>query len=275
MPGLLERIYDLAAHGAIYHEVIAPQDGTVLNYGTQEHFLRFFNKRTIPVQYKDGSEAAFTLWFTPDQGANDMRDQRFEHRTGLDEHPQFRQGEPIIRFVESTGDHLFVDRLTYNFRKPARGDVVVFKTAGLPMPDTNQFYIKRLVGLPGETVSIGEDRHAKINGQRLDASTPHFGGVYGFDPRTLPQADVYLTDQNYNGHVLMTDPRCYLRTEGDSIEVRPQHYLVFGDNTVSSYDSRYWRDVPQENFIGKALFVYWPFSSAPPAPSRFGLVNAN
>ncbi|MGA3180901.1 MAG: signal peptidase I [Verrucomicrobiota bacterium] len=274
MPGLLARIWDVAARGAIYHEVIAPQDGRVVDYGTPEHFLRFFNKETVGVQYQDGSKDDFTLWFTPDQGPNDSREQRFEHRTGLEDHTQFHKGEPIIRFVETTGDHLFVDRLSYNFRRPERGEIVVFKTAGLPMRDTNQFYIKRLVGLPGEAVSIGKDRHARINGKRLDASTPHFENVYGFNPKIPPRADVYLEDTNYNGHVLIphTDnlPDSYLQTERDSIMVRDKHYLVFGDNTVSSYDSRYWRDVPEENFIGKAFFVYWPITSAAPAAGRFG-----
>jgi signal peptidase I len=280
MPGFVERVFDLVVHGAIYHEVIAPQDGTVVGIGVPEHFLHFFNKQSIEVQYQDNSKQPITLWFTPDQTPNDRYEQRFEHRTGLDEHQQFHKGDPIVRFVETTGDHLFVDRMTYNFRKPRRGEIVVFKTANLgdlangqPMGDTNQFYIKRLIGLPGETVSIGEDRHVRINGRRLDATTPHFSGVYGFNPSIPSKADVSLEDQNYNGHILIPDPRSYLRTESDSIVVRPGHYLVFGDNTVSSYDGRYWRDVPQENFIGKAFFVYWPITSAAPAPSRFGLVN--
>ncbi|MGD1085888.1 MAG: signal peptidase I [Verrucomicrobiota bacterium] len=270
MPGLLTRIYDLVAEGAIYHEVIAPKDGSVMRTGPPEHFLRFFNKQTVSVHYQDGSEESFTLWFTPDEGPNDS----FELRTGLSQHIQFHKGDPIIRFVETTGDHLFVDRLTYNFRRPARGEIIVFKTAGLPMPDTNQFYIKRLVGLPGETVSIGQDRHARIDGRRLDASTPHFENIYTFDTNIDARPNVYLKDQYYNGHILL--PRVpnrqdsFLQTESDTLVVRDKHYLVFGDNTVSSFDSRYWKDIPENNIIGKAFFVYWPFTSAAPAPSRFG-----
>ena len=167
-----------------------------------------------------------------------------------------------------------MDRLTYNFRRPARGEIIVFKTAGLPMPDTNQFYIKRLVGLPGETVSIGQDRHARIDGRRLDASTPHFENIYTFDTNIDARPNVYLKDQYYNGHILL--PRVpnrqdsFLQTESDTLVVRDKHYLVFGDNTVSSFDSRYWKDIPENNIIGKAFFVYWPFTSAAPAPSRFG-----
>jgi signal peptidase I len=270
MPGLLARVFDLVVEGAIYHEVIAPQDGAVMRPGPPEHFLRFFNKQTVSVRYKDGAEASFTLWFTPDMTPNET----FEQRTGLSQHTQFHKGEPIVRFVETTGDHLFVDRLTYNFRRPERGEIIVFKTAGLdmlgPNPDTNQFYIKRLVGLPGETVSIGQDRHARIDGRRLDAATPHFENVYSFDTNIPARPNILLKDQYYNGHILIPDPRSHLQTEGDSMPVRDKHYLVFGDNTVTSYDSRYWRDIPEKNIIGKAFFVYWPITSAAPAPSRFG-----
>jgi len=64
----------------------------------------------------------------------------------------------------NAGDHLFVDRFTYNFRKPERGDIVVFETQGIPeeMRDrfgipSNEFYIKRLVGLGGERLSLARD----------------------------------------------------------------------------------------------------------------------
>src|ERR1017187_4326525 len=175
MPGLLARIYRLAVQGAIYHEVIAPQDGEVINAGPPEHFLRFFNKQTVEVRYHDGSEVPITLWFTPDPDPN----YTFEQRIGVEVHRQlrrFHKGEPIVRFAETTGDHLFVDRLTYNFRHPKRGEIIVFKTKGIedPRMDQRQFYIKRLVGLPGETAGIGADRHAIINGRRLDNRTPHF-----------------------------------------------------------------------------------------------------
>ena len=66
MPGFFTRIYRLAVQGAIYHEVIAPQDGSVVNVGPPEDFLRFFNKQTVFVRYQDGSEVPIPLWFTPD-----------------------------------------------------------------------------------------------------------------------------------------------------------------------------------------------------------------
>ncbi len=147
-----------------------------------------------------------------------------------------------------------MDRVTYNFRKPERGEIIVFKTKGIEgmVPSQDHFYIKRLIGLPGDTVTIGEDRHARINGRRLDASTPHFENVYGFDPNGVPR------ESQYSGHVL--DPRSNIRSPEDSIHVPQDNYVAFGDNTVNSADSRYWGPLPQRNVIGKSFFVYWPIS---------------
>jgi signal peptidase I len=269
MPGFFTRIYRLAVQGVIYHEVIAPQDGSWVSVGPPEHFLRFFNKQTVTVHYQDGSDVPIPLWFTPDQGPTDPK---LVDRIGLTNHIQFKKGDPIIRFSEATGDHLFVDRLTYNFRRPKRGEIVVFQTKGIKGLDQGQFYIKRLVGLPGEEVGIGLDRHARINGRRLDNRTPGFMNVYSFDPRVLPADHHLLKDQFYSGHILLPPDYGRLHTEEDKMEVPEEHYLVFGDNTATSFDSRYWGYVPEGNVIGRSFFIYWPITSlvAPPNQSRFG-----
>jgi signal peptidase I len=264
MPGLWSRVFALVSEGAIYHEAIAAQDGAVTRVGTVEHFLRFFNKQTLWVRYQDGSEAPVTFWFTPDPRRPANSDWDFADRIGLRMPGTFHKGEPIARFVETTGDHLFVDRFTYNFRHPTRGEIIVFQTKGIPTLDQDQFYIKRLIGLPGETVSIGKDDHVRINGKRLDASSspPHFENIYAFDPAQPPR------ESHYHGHVL--EPRSNIRDESDSLVIHDRHYAVFGDNTLNSLDSRYWGDFPQENVIGKAWFVYWPITSKAPRADRFG-----
>ncbi|MGD1086694.1 MAG: signal peptidase I [Verrucomicrobiota bacterium] len=154
--------------------------------------------------------------------------------------------------VQIAGDHLLVDRFTYNFRPPRRGEIVVFKTGHIPAIGQDLFYIKRLIGLPGDQIVIGDDRHVRINGRRLDSSDPHFQNVYGFDTNAPP------AESHYSGHVL--DGHSLLKTSADTLEVRDRHYAVFGDNTLNSSDSRFWRDFPQEDLMGRAWFVYWPFS---------------
>jgi signal peptidase I len=262
MPGPLARFWDVIYYGTIYHDITATADGRVEEVGPLQHTARFINKQTIWVRY-DGQDSLvpYTIWCGPDEDRPGSPS-GLERATGVMPGTQVSKGQPIVRFKEVTGDHLFVDRITYNFRHPARGDVVVFKTRGIAgIPNQDQFYIKRLVGLSGETVSIGDDQHARINGKRLDTATPHFENVYGFDPKA-PQREG-KTGQ-YNGHILQHRGDSLLQTPGDTIEVHAGQLLVFGDNTVNSLDSRYWGPLPQENVIGKSFFVYWPFSE------RFG-----
>jgi signal peptidase I len=176
------------------------------------------------------------------------------------------RGEEIIRLKVQAGDHLFVDRLTYNFRPPTRGEIIVFETKGIPeerrerfgIPG-DQFYIKRLVALGGEQVQLGKDRHLITNGRRLDSSTPHFEKVYSFNPNDPPQ------ESHYSGHVdgPMLAPFFMDKPDG-VVVVPPGHYMVMGDNTMNSLDSRAWGDFPAEYVIGKSFFVYWPLTE------RFG-----
>jgi signal peptidase I len=254
MPGFFERACEVIVHGSIYHQFIAPQDGEIVGLAPLDHSLRVINRQTLWVQYASGERVPLTVWFGPDDPKN-------QFDAGLiRQYPYvFRKGEPIIRFKETTGDHLFVDRLTYNFRHPRRGEITVFKTKGIAgIRDQDQFYIKRLMGLGGETISIGEDRHARSDGRRLDAAScwPHFANVYGFDPKAEPQ------DSHYSGHTLAVGSN--MRTPEEAFKVEPRHFFVMGDNTVNSADSRYWGELPEDNVIGKSLFVYWPITS------RFG-----
>jgi signal peptidase I len=206
-----------------------------------------------------------THWilFPPDSGGY-----TFQQRAGLTPGRTYHQGEQVVRMRIISGDHLFVDRITYNFRPPKRGEIIVFETKGIDRLPQDQFYIKRLVGLGDEHVRIGNDRHLVINGERLDASTPHFEKVYSFDPKLPPQ------ESHYSGHLnelvaRKVDPRfagsmSHFQDETAVYDVRPDHYMVMGDNTMNSLDSRYWGDFPATNVIGRSFFVYWPLSD------RFG-----
>jgi signal peptidase I len=212
------------------------------------------------------------VWFPPDS---------LWHRAGLRDHygntnPRiFNQGEDVIKLRVISGDHLFVDRLTYNFRPPRRGEIIVFETRGITALPQDQFYIKRMVAMDGEKVRIGDDRHLVINGKRLDASVPHFEHVYSFDPSKPPMESVY--SGHLNSKVAAQYPELRGRdlapkfTDGtDEETVQPGHYMVMGDNTVNSSDSRTWGDFPRENVIGKSFFVYWPIGSQDGRDSRFG-----
>ncbi|HTB83659.1 MAG TPA: signal peptidase I [Candidatus Sulfotelmatobacter sp.] len=223
-----------------------------------------------------------TIWFPPDMGEgqydrlnNYIEPLIIRGRLHIGDGYVYHKGEEVVNLRVSAGDHLFVDRMSYNFRKPARGDTIVFETEGIPEEQrskwnipADQFYIKRLVGLPGERVSIGDDRHLRINGVRLDASTPHFENVYGFDPDKPPR------ESHWSGHLNYTEAQTYQLSnmgylpffpdEETVYQVPPDSCLPMGDNTCNSLDSRYWGAIPEKYVIGRSFFVYWPLTD------RFG-----
>lgn len=251
--------------GNSYVHFVAPVDGMVEAVSPMTRFLIFNIKQTFVFAGQQ-----HTIWFPPDYGEAPGGLNPLVYRAGLIPGRTFRKGDDVIKLRMSAGDHLFVDRFTYNFRKPDRGETIVFATLGTQIEAQDQFYIKRLTVLPNERVSIGDDRHMRINGERLDASTPHFANVYGFNP------DVPPTDSQYSGHVNANVSEKYGVPAGRGVAPLfpdeqtvytngPDAYMVFGDNTCNSSDSRNWGSLPAKNVIGKALFVYWPLTK------RFGI----
>ncbi len=257
IPGPVSRFFQFWIRGVSYAHEQAPADGPVTSVSRPTKFLLFNLKQ----EYVVGGVAK-TLWFPED---------RLFAEAGVTPGKYYRKGEDIIPPTRiRSGDHLFVNRLTYNFRKPERGEIIVFATAGTAIPQQDQFYIKRLVALGGEQVSIGDDQHLVINGRRLDASTEHFENVYTFDPANPPEKGLtgYFGHANDRTGKRLLGPAQnlaqYFRDESTIYEVPEDSYLAFGDNTLNSSDSRSWGPVPQANVIGKSFFVYWPITS------RFG-----
>lgn len=272
VPNRVKRFFLYWFTGVSYEHVVAESEGSMQTaHDEPKRFLLFNLKQDFQLGGK-----TYTVWFPPD---------RFLLRAGLIDrygrpNPRvFKPGEDVVKMKSYSGDHLFVDRITYNFRRPNRGEIVVFETKNIPRmaPDQiGQFYIKRLVALGGEKVQIGDDRHLVINGKRLDSTTPHFAGVYSFDPAVPPR------DSQYSGHVNETTGRSQagrgnlaplFENAAATFDVPPEDYLVMGDNTVNSSDSRTWGSFPRENVIGKALCVYWPFGAQDGRKSRFGLTR--
>jgi len=195
-----------------------------------------------------------TVWFPPDYGSMTL-----EARAGLHSGQFFRAGQDVVRLRVNCGDHLFVDRLSYNFRRPERGEIIVFETKGIYHPNVpqDQFYIKRLVALGNEHVRIGNDQHLIINGNRLDASIPGFENVYAeADYSQKPAAG----DNEYYGHTQVEK----FANENQEYVLRPNYLMVMGDNTRNSLDSRFFGDFSRQYLIGKSWFIYWPITK------RFG-----
>ena len=237
--------------GVSYVHVVADSDGDLEAVEPPVRFLIFNIKQTLVV-----GGHPYTIWFPPDYGAPPGG--TLEARAELSRGQTFHKGDDIVKLRVSAGDHLFVDRVTYNFRPPKRGEIIVFETRGIDALPQDQFYIKRMVAMGGERVQIGNDRHLIINGRRLDASTPHFEKVYSFNPNELPR------ESHYSGHVNNPYLAPVFQGKPEGVVIPKDHYMVMGDNTMNSLDSRAWGDFPAGNVIGKSFFVYWPITD------RFG-----
>ena len=136
------------------------------------------------------------------------------------------------------GDKIMVNKLLYGpkipftdirlpgLREPRRGDIAVFV-----YPVDKRDFIKRLIAVGGETVEIS-DGNILIDGEPV-ADIPEMSKIY------------YYNRGKYGRH-------------GASIKVPEGNYFVLGDNSNSSQDSRYWGFVPEENMIGRAMFIWWP-----------------
>ncbi len=145
------------------------------------------------------------------------------------------------------GDHIFVDKLSYHFRRPKRGEVIVFDTRHVPSP-RGKFYIKRLICLDGDTVQV-QPPYVLVNGEILD-DQPIFQRIYA-------------REDGYSGYVIPEGPATpeYLKSPSSIYQVRAGYLFVMGDNSLSSYDGRFWGDFPRTDLVGRAVVVYWPFSS--------------
>lgn len=167
----------------------------------------------------------------------------------------YRESEQLCNGWLSLGDHLFVDRFTFQFREPTRGDIVVFNTEDLPCRSTGYFFIKRLIGMPGDTLKI-TDSKVFVKEKNSDKFIP----ITDFN---IPQINrIYSHKGGYHGHLA----QAYL-IPNHEMTVPEDCYFMMGDNSASSSDSRYWGFVPRKNIVGRAFFVFWPFSR------RWGLAD--
>ena len=121
-------------------------------------------------------------------------------------------------------DRLFIEKISYHFNSPDRGDIVVFWPPASAHPQNERdAYIKRVIGLPGEAVEV-TDGQVFVNGTALSEDYIQAPPDYIWGPETVPESA----------------------------------YLVLGDNRNRSSDSHVWGFVPQENIIGRAVVRFWP-----------------
>ena len=158
----------------------------------------------------------------------------------VSENHLFQKGETIWAGLKVAGDHILVNKMKYNFMQPERGDIAVFDTRNLEGVREDTFYIKRMVGLPGEKIQIKDDHYLMANGEIVE------------DPSVFKMLN---EDPRYAGHTFAGN----LYDNDAFILLGDDEYMMMGDNTLNSKDGRYFGGVPRGDFQGSAFFVYWPF----------------
>ncbi|NTZ09951.1 signal peptidase I [Burkholderia metallica] len=177
------------------------------------------------------------------------------------------------------GDFILVNKFEYGLRLPvtntkitqgsplSRGDVVVFRYP----KDESVDYIKRVIGLPGDTVAY-QDKQLTINGQPVpEAPLPDF-----FDDERQNYAKQFEETIGNKKNAILNNPavppfvmgaydypyrdNCTYNSRGVICKVPPGHYFMMGDNRDNSADSRYWGFVPDQNIVGRAFFIWMNFS---------------
>lgn len=136
-----------------------------------------------------------------------------------------------------SGEYLIVDQLTYRFESAHRGEVVIFKYP----KDPSKYFIKRVIGLPGETVRI-EGEH------------------------------IYIENEEHQSGYLLEEPYLDPENLGDStmtITLSDDQYFVMGDNRRASSDSRIWGPLPEENIIGRAFLRLLPITNYAVLPGSY------
>lgn len=214
------------------HSVVARTDGTIRTHETA---------KGIALDYRDNFDGGTITIFIGDTPHSIPKKLVAYCRFG----EPIRAGESIIKGIVKAGDYILVNRVKYNFVRPERGDIVVFDAQDVAR---DAYYIKRLVGLPGDSISL-DPPYLLVNGQTPD--DPRFHKLFN--------------NERYSGYVFgdrRSDNVPLLEKPADSIALNNHEYLFFGDNSPNSLDGRYFGGVRRERLLGTAFLVGLPFDRA-------------
>jgi signal peptidase I len=161
-------------------------------------------------------------------------------------------GERVLSFDVLTGDQLFVDRFSYHFVPPKVGDGFVFRThhiswieRGSETEFVDKYYIKRLVGTPGDTLEV-RPPVLYHNGKPIT-------GAAAFERNARQEG-------KFPGYTAGPPDPMYFMHPGEVVTVPERAFFAMGDNSPDSADSRFWGFVPEADVVGRPLWIYYPFT---------------
>jgi len=280
-PNIAVRTAEMVLRGRTYVYKEAPRDlildprsfrpeiSTIQNPGTYKIAQAFH--RVTQLRFENAKLMAHGLPYTAfwNGGAFDLQmlviQNKLERRNGKIIIPK---GTVLYSGYADSGDVIIANKIAYHFRKPKRGEPFIFDTRGLDVNGTGSgmsdqanatHYIKRCVGIPGDTLSIDSPR-LLIDGET--ATEPYI-------QRVIAQEGVYAENPGYIlGKGGPSSPRPVLAKSTQTMALRDHktkpwksEYSAMGDNTDNSLDSRYWGALEQYNIVAPASFTLWPITT--------------
>jgi signal peptidase I len=270
-PNILAQAYEFLIHGKSYGHVVTQHGGKITSL-QEGSFTIWLEYTDVHLTDAEGNDEVDRIWIRKqdvelklgiyENGAFDLMD-------GHEHQEVYQPGQVLANYVTQTGDQVLVDKVTYNFRPPQRGEVFIFKTSGIaglanergPGQEGSEDFIKRYIGFAGDLIEV-KPPMLYVNGKLAD-------GASSF-------AKEFAQSDHYPGYSLVN----YSRGEGSGVTkdstlpfdpfdknnsqtyyVPADCYWAMGDNSPNSKDSRYWGGVPRQNLVGRGYFVFWPFTS--------------
>lgn len=241
--------------GRWYREYRAPMDGQLATAPN----LRMDRMNNVPFVIKaPNGTSSKPFWIH-----SKMLDRKF----GPDEGPilgkKYKKGDVIAAGTKVSGDHILVNKMAYNFGNPTRGDIFVMSMRNVKANGVNpaDHYIKRMVGMPGDKIQISKDGRLVADGSVVTEPAVfrrQYLRKYNGEDRLYGKT-LESTTRGRTGISQGYSHRWDLAGTDSFIQLDDEQYLPMGDNTNNSLDGRSFGAIHEDDVIGKASFIYWPF----------------
>lgn len=263
-PSLPQRVVETVLRGRSYVKVVNDKDRRVTGVADKQ-VMHFFSRSEI--QFADSPPIRMPAPVNPclETGLRSALDLAGRNQGVLP------AGTVLCEGTISTGDLVLVDKFSYHFRKPTRGEVFVFDTLGIQGihersgdQAAGSHYIKRLCGIPGDTLQV-QSPHLLVNGRIADEPgirrVAEGKGDYGINPDGYGLAGGEYAVRGKKLKQYLARPDDVLVLDGEGAKPGRREYAALGDNTRNSLDSRYWGTVKEYNLVGPAMFSLWPITT--------------